>query len=95
MEIQPDESVITGAWVLVDGSMVGDASLTRIDSLVKGYLQRVAVSPDGWEILYRDPADGRYWEKTYPHSQMHGGGPASLRVLDVAEAQEKYGVDLL
>jgi hypothetical protein len=94
MEIRPDESLITGGWVLVDGRMTEDAPLRRINSLVSSYLERVAVSADGWETLYHDPADGRYWEKTYPHGGMQGGGPASLRVLDVAAAREKYGVSL-
>jgi hypothetical protein len=74
--------------------MTEDDSLKRIRSLVDGYLQRLAVTSDGWETLYRDPADGRYWEKTYPHGEMHGGGHASLRVLAVAAAREKYGIDL-
>jgi Immunity protein 27 len=95
MELQPDESLITGGWVLVDGRMIEDDSLKRIRSLVKGHLERVANTSDGWEILYRDPADGRYWEMTYPHSEMHGGGPASLRVIDVAAVRAKYGINLL
>ncbi|UWZ81640.1 Imm27 family immunity protein [Occallatibacter riparius] len=93
MEIRPEESLITGAWVLVGGRVVNDESLERIHSLVSGHLERVATG--NWEILYRDPRDGRYWEMFHPHGEMHGGGPASLRVLDVEAAREKYGVDRL
>jgi hypothetical protein len=57
---------------------------------------QVAVHPEhgAWEILFRDPADGRYWELTYPQGGMQGGGPKRLKVLDVGSACAKYRFEL-
>jgi hypothetical protein len=32
--------------------------------------------------LYQDPDDLRYWEFSYPHAEMHGGGPPMLECMD-------------
>jgi hypothetical protein len=44
----------------------------------------------GWETLFLDPTDGRYWERTYPQGEQHGGGPAALLLIRVADARKKY-----
>jgi hypothetical protein len=80
--IGPEETLIAGSWIAMGNRMVADDNAKRIQALTQGELEKIAVSPDGWEILYRDPADGRYWEIFYPQSEMHGGGPESLRVVD-------------
>jgi len=83
--------VITGAWVTSRPTVVDDAACHRIDALISSYLQKVAVDPTGWETLYRDPRDLRLWEHTYPHGEMHGGGPPQLRVMELDAASAKYG----
>ena len=35
---------------------------------------------------------GRYWERTYPHSDWHGGGPPCLTNITFDAAKEKYKV---
>lgn len=90
--IEPSESSIVGAWIVVNGRVVSDDACRRIESLIAGPLQQVASSPDGWSNLYRDPSDGRLWEHTYPQGHLHGGGPPALACLGPAEAERKYGV---
>lgn len=70
------------------------AFLNRSLELTRAYLTKVAVSEafGGWETLYQDPADLRFWELTYPHGEMHGGGPPTLKSLTVQEAKSKYRV---
>jgi hypothetical protein len=92
--IDPNETLIRGGWEYIEGRMVPDDALRRIQKLVGSHLQRVANSSDGWETLFRDPVDGRLWEQTYPHSEMHGGGPESLRNIDTDSAQRKYGIKM-
>jgi hypothetical protein len=70
--------------------MTEDEACRRIRSLVDTELQQVATASNGWEKLYRDPKDARYWEWFYPHSEMHGGGPPALRVLSSEVARQKY-----
>ena len=92
MSLRPDETDLIGNWIPGGTSVVGDAVETRIKELIGRYLEKIAVSPEfgAWETLYRDPNDRRYWELTYPHGQMHGGGPKRLTTLSAQEASAKY-----
>ena len=92
MSILPHETEIRGEWKLVGGRMEADANCRRIEALTSGPLRKVAMGPSGaWEVLYVDPADGRYWELTYPQGEMHGGGPPLLECISRDEARKKYG----
>ena len=88
--LAPDENELVGHWVLVDTRVVGDATCERVEWLTAEVLEIVGTSESGWETLFRDPSDGRYWERTYPRSELHGGGPPTLRCLTEAEASRKY-----
>lgn len=86
-----DEVEFDGRWDLKDGKVVSDVASRRIRWLVEHYLVRLGTDPTGWDVLHRDPADGRLWELTYPQSDTHGGGPPRLACLDTGEAVRKYG----
>jgi hypothetical protein len=90
MSLHPDETHLVGSWVLKNGAMTEDEVSLRIRSLIKSELQRIATSKDGWEVLYKDLSDGRYWELTYPHSEMQGGGPIALILASRLMLGEKY-----
>ncbi|CAH1649613.1 Imm27 family immunity protein [Chelatococcus asaccharovorans] len=60
--------------------------------LTYDYLTKIAVAPEGWAVLFQDPADGRYWELTHPLGHMHGGGPPRLCNITADEAGRRYGV---
>lgn len=92
--INPNETVISGGWELIEGRMVPDATLARIQQLVRDQLEKIADIGGGWETLFRDPADGRFWERINPRSEMHGGGPESLRCIDKNSAECKYHLKL-
>jgi len=53
-------------------------------------LEQVSVSGDGWEKLYRDRKDSRYWEWFYPQSELQRGGPPALRAIGPEIAKQKY-----
>jgi hypothetical protein len=90
--IEPSEMLLKGQWVLRDGRPVVDEVCRRISILTQSYLDEVGRDASGWNTIYRDPNDGRYWELTYPQSNLHGGGPPELRCLDIREAREKYNI---
>ena len=92
VKLQANETVLIGEWQSVGDRVVGNEACERIHLLTSQYLERVATDPSGWDKLYRDPEDGRYWELTYPQSEMHGGGPPRLTCLSREEAQTKYRV---
>lgn len=35
-----------------------------------------------WENYYIDEATNEKWVEEYPHSEMHGGGPPQLRMIE-------------
>jgi hypothetical protein len=94
MKLRPDETLLTGSWLYVDHVMRGDAVCDRIEWLIKNHLKKIASSPlwGDWESLFQDPSDGRYWEITYPHGDLQGGGPPQLKVISENDGKEKYGI---
>lgn len=89
--LQSDETNLIGKLNFVDGQIIGDEACERIEYLASNVLKEVGRDATGWDILYRDPQDNRYWELIYPQSHMHGGGPPQLRCLPLVEAKVKYG----
>ena len=92
-DLAPDEHLLVGAWVEHDARTVHDAVDRRIFWLVTRRLVACGHASGGWDQLYRDPRDGRFWELTFPHGSLHGGGPRRLKWVDASVAREKYGVD--
>jgi Immunity protein 27 len=90
MALTPNETLLVGSWVQSGSSMVGDLVCHRIEELVAKCLVEIARSSDGWSTLYRDPADSRLWEHTYPQGHLHGGGPPALQWLSPSEVQARY-----
>ena len=90
--LQADEQVLEGRWVSTPEGLRADAVSDRIDRLVREHLVEVATDTSGWDVLYRDPRDGRLWELTRPSSDSHGGGAARLEQLAPAAAAAKYAL---
>lgn len=92
--LQPDENELVGKWLSEGSTVRGDDTCNRIEWLTSEVLGKMAVSKSwgAWETLFRDPADGRYWERTYPQGHLQGGGPPCLRCLTLSEAKAKYGI---
>jgi hypothetical protein len=93
--IDPSETVLTGQWIIQGGRPVADDVCKRIIALTKSHLQEIGRDASGWNTLYRDPTDGRYWELRYPQSELHGGGPPELRYLTAEQARQTYGAQLV
>ena len=90
MKIKSTEIEIAGNWIFEGTTMKTDNATKRIEQLIKEYLVEVSIAGNGWEKLFQDPKDNRYWELTFPKSEMHGGGPPLLKNISLAEVQKKY-----
>ena len=90
MKIKQDEIELVGKWIQTESSLEKDETCLRIERLISDYLIKTANGNSGWEKLYQDPEDNRYWELTYPESEMHGGGAPTLRNLSDIEVIKKY-----
>ena len=91
-KLQPHEVELVGAWIKGPSGIQGDDACQRIRWLVSEVLTAVGIDKDsgGWETLYRDPADRRYWLLCYPEGERQGGGPPTLRNISLtAEELEK------
>lgn len=90
--IGPEETQIVGGLELKNGRVKNDHHLDRIWTLISTSLLKIATAADGWEQLYQDPRDGRYWELYFPHGEMQGGGPPALRVIEPQAVRRKYQI---
>ncbi len=92
-ELQPDEAELAGFWLDLGSRVEKDSGWERIDWLVGKRLEKLAEASPGPAILYRDPKDGRLWEKTHPAAHMQDGGPPRLSVISPEAAAKRYGVN--
>jgi hypothetical protein len=88
--LKPTDTLLTGRWQLEDGAIVADPVAEKIEFLKTHVLKPIKASSDGWSVLYQDPNDQRYWELTYPESELHGGGPPQLAQISESEAIWRY-----
>lgn len=93
-KLQPAEGELVGDWVPGGNGQQADETAKRIEWLISSALEKIADSPQwgAWETLFRDPGDGRLWERTYPKGEMHGGSPPKLTNLSLERARTKYSI---
>lgn len=90
MKLEPNEKKLSGGWHIIESSIVADEVSKRIEKLTLQYLVKIAIDESGWNQLFQDPKDKRYWELSYPESEFHGGGYPHLTNLSEHEVKEKY-----
>jgi hypothetical protein len=90
MKIEKNETKIIRHWKFENSKMIADKECERIQWLINNSLLKVAIDSSGWDVLYKDESDNRYWELIYPNSELQGGGPPSLILLSELQAKEKY-----
>lgn len=93
-DLEPGERVLAGSWVEENGVRTLDDVDRRIFWLVTRRLLPRGIVHGGWEQLYQDPRDGRYWELSFPEGSLHGGGPRRLECIAPSVARERYGVGI-
>lgn len=88
-KLKKEENYLKGEWLFENGKVTGNEACERIECLIN-ILEKIASTDGGWDTLYKDNSDGRYWELFYEHSERHGGGPPSLKNIPEKDAKEKY-----
>jgi hypothetical protein len=86
--LRTEETTIRGYWLDLGSRMVPDSGWERINQLTER-LELLATSADGATKLYRDPADGRLWERT-PISPALPQGPPLMTVITEEQARAVY-----
>jgi hypothetical protein len=91
--LKNNETSLVGSWITNQDKIIQDKVCKRIDWLVTNCLKKLAVDKSGWETLYQDLNDKRYWVLSYPNSDWHGGGPPALKTISQVDAQAKFKID--
>ncbi len=91
IRLKPEETILQGYWLDLGSSVVSDARWDRITRLTEEFLQLLASSDEG--KLYRDPADGRFWEATTVAPEL-SASPPLLQVISPDQAAAKYDTDV-
>lgn len=95
MELSANENELVGQWIFENGKVINDPVADRIGWLIKNKLKKIGVASGGWEALFIDPGSGRLWERSFPNSGLHGGGPPSLTSITKEDAVKKYDIKSL
>ena len=93
LEIESNETKLIGEIIYGNGKITYNETAARINKLIKNYLVKIATDKDGWEILYQDPKDKRYWEMVFPQSELQGGGAPLLVNISEEIAMLKFNIN--
>lgn len=89
--IESDRTEYIGGRYFKDGVMYADEITEFIHRETACHLDQLGADETGWNLLYRDRRDSRYWEMTYPKSYLQGAGPPALRLLTLEEVKARFG----
>lgn len=78
---KPHETELKAAWATNQGKIRLDEVGERIEWLIQNYFVKIGTINSGWDTVFQDPDDDRYWELIYPQSHLQDGGPALLRCI--------------
>jgi len=87
-DLKEEEKELVGMWLDLGVKVTGDAVSDRVEWLTAVRLEKLAENRELLAELYRDPRDGRLWEKIIPFA----GGPPTLRTLAPSSATERFGL---
>ena len=90
VKLKPEETLLVGKWLEMDGQVLGNKDCERIEKLIEKYLQLIGKDDSGWVSIYKDPNDGRYWKLDFPQSHLHGGGPPLLKCVSKEEVKKEF-----
>jgi hypothetical protein len=85
-DLKPEETQLVGMWLDLGGKVTGDAVADRVEWLTASRLEKVAENRDLVTELYRDPRDGRLWERVLPFVD----GPPTLRCISPDDAAGRF-----
>ena len=88
-DLGAEEKELVGMWLDLGIKVTGDAVCDRVEWLTATRLEKVAENGEELAELYRDPRDGRLWEKVLPFA----GGPPTLRLITAADAAARFGTE--
>ena len=50
------------------------------------------IASGNWTALLRCPTTGQYWRRSFPSSEMHGGGPPLLERVQRSDVAAEFGL---
>lgn len=86
-DLKAEENELVGMWLDLGVKVTGDAVTDRVEWLTAERLEKLAENGAELAELYRDPQDGRLWEKILPFAD----GPPTLRCIPLSTATARFG----
>jgi len=68
------------------------SGIDAVESYISLNLEKLKTDESGWETLYFNKATKEYWVRSYPNSDVHGGGQPQLEQISESAAQTKFSV---
>ncbi len=87
-DLKPEEKELVGMWLDLGMKVTGDAVCDRVIWLTAERLEKLGENSAELAELYRDPRDGRLWERLLPFA----GGPPTLRFISREDAERKFAL---
>jgi hypothetical protein len=84
------KSKLVGKWIYQNGVMKKDDITQQIEWFINNHLKKITTDNTGWDVLFQDPDDERFWQLTYTQGELQGGGPPMLTCISRDEAKSKY-----
>ncbi|MFV0553131.1 MAG: Imm27 family immunity protein [Mangrovibacterium sp.] len=85
MIIKKNETLLMSKWIFNGVDVELDDVGRRIEWLISNCLKEISIDATGWNRLYLDLNDNRYWELIYLDGEQQGGGAPTLRCLSANE----------
>jgi hypothetical protein len=79
-----DPNDLRDLWYSEDGKMLAGADALAINEMLATKLEEVRTDVTNWIVIFRHRDTNQLWELSYPQSELHGGGPRRLRLIDSA-----------
>jgi len=62
------------------------------EAFAKQNLVQIKVDASNWKALWKNPQTGELWKECFPHSELHGGGPAEFEQISEEEARSEFNL---
>lgn len=91
-KLENNGTYLEGKIIFNNGKIELDKTGKRIEFLIRNDLIKIDSDSSGWFILYQDKNDKRYWELSYPNSDIQGGGNPVLKNVNYEDIIDRYKI---
>jgi len=61
--------------------MIVISGTEKVRNFISIHCVKIATDETGWDTLYQNKENNEYWIRTYPNSEVQGGGHPELKLV--------------